>query len=719
MPHQLYEYDLNTEYRQTAWDAYTDKNFSNTGYGESFHQLFLNGVLAGSDAQTLDPRGNLTRAQACKIVSKALYSLAEIGTTLDPVWDESNIEELTVGETKSGELSDYGGKNYCFEADKAGYYMVSTSADKYALYDAGGTRMEPVDEKDGKDVYMVKSAQEMRLYTAGASGAGVTTTVEHAPSGYIAPQEVVFDVKATDESGTPHYLIFDDHPEHVRPCDVIDDTSYGTPEGTMLTMFDNLGPGIYKVFSTHCVDDYLSCGFNQVKNIYLDSVFYNATVENNVKIHSLWVADWNGDKPEVTNIDITGLNWDTPQWTSYVPGTKPLILSDEGGWGGADIMMTFEVTAGTVSFGTVAYHNRSSDAQFNAWKNAGALKAPYETLETIKGIAETTDTLTTHLEYVINEENAPLNQETRLPVTISNIFFDNRELDFFTTHNSALMDGNRWSMVGSSTVPHKYYGNGIKNRSAWDDNPSGDVVPALDRPWTFDDNYCYDISGKQIPDGAKVGGYYTNQTHFTPNEKFEDGWFKSLISDSNGNYNDRELFDNYRWTLFEDRQATFVDLQKTTKYEWIDGELIGTPIDTPSVNPGYGFYHEYNIEIHNTGNNDRWFSYLFRGNKFNISWSVNGEYKGTNTVRQKDDDPNFVNGVEEAIRVFVPKGETTSIKISVSIQNGSNPSAQNAFAIDIPNGEGGVITPATDGERTYNLYPDTLFSFEKAMEGDI
>ena len=110
---------------------------------------------------------------------------------------------------------------------------------------------------------------------------------------------------------------------------------------------------------------------------------------------------------------------------------------------------------------------------------------------------------------------------------------------------------------------------------------------------------------------------------------------------------------------------------------------------------------------------------MFRGNKFNISWSVNGEYKGTNTVRQKDDDPNFVNGVEEAIRVFVPKGETTSIKISVSIQNGSNPSAQNAFAIDIPNGEGGVITPATDGERTYNLYPDTLFSFEKAMEGDI
>ena len=587
---------------------------------------------------------------------------------------------------------------------KGGYAEQTVTISDVALYNKSDTDVDTTVE----------------LYDGGTLLAVLSTSGPIAGTGgKLEPQEVVFDVKATDESGTPHYLIFDDHPEHVRPCDVIDDTSYGTSEGTMLTLFDNLGPGIYKVFSTHCVDDYLSCGFERVKNIYLDSVFYNATVENNVKIHSLWVADWNGDKPEVTNIDITGLNWDTPQWTSYVPGTKPLILSDAGGWGGADIMMEFEVTAGTVSFGTVAYHNRPSDTQFNAWKNAGALKAPYETLETIKGIAETTDTITTHLEYVIDEENAPLGQETRLPVTISNIFFDNRELDFFTTHNSALMDGNRWSMVGSSTVPHKYYGNGIKNRSAWDSKPSGDVVPALDRPWTFDDNYCYDISGKQIPEGAKVGGYYTNQTDFTPNEKFEDGWIKSLISDSNGNYNDRELFDNYRWSLFEDRQATFVELQKTTKYEWIDGEFIGTPIDTPSVNPGYGFYHEYNIKIHNTGNNDRWFSYLFRGNKFNISWSVNGEYKGTNTVRQKEDDPNFVNGVEEAIRVFVPKGETTNIKISVSIQNGSNPSAQNAFAIDIPNGEGGVIVPATDGERTYNLYPDSLFSFEKAMEGDI
>lgn len=150
MPHQLYAYDLSTtEYRKEAWEAYTDKNFSNTGYGDSFHQLFLNGVIAGSDAQTLDPGGNLTRAQACKIVSKVLYSLAEIGTTLDPVWDESNIEELKLGETKSGELSDYGGKNYWFKADKAGYYMVSTSAEKYALCDAGGTRMEPVDEEDG------------------------------------------------------------------------------------------------------------------------------------------------------------------------------------------------------------------------------------------------------------------------------------------------------------------------------------------------------------------------------------------------------------------------------------------------------------------------------------------------------------------------------------------------------------------------------------------
>lgn len=75
-------------------------------------------------------------------MSKALYSLSEIGTTLDPVWEE-NYTELQLGTAASGELSAYGGMNYSVEIDQAGYYMVSTSAEKYALYDAGGTRQEP------------------------------------------------------------------------------------------------------------------------------------------------------------------------------------------------------------------------------------------------------------------------------------------------------------------------------------------------------------------------------------------------------------------------------------------------------------------------------------------------------------------------------------------------------------------------------------------------
>lgn len=271
------------------------------------------------------------------------------------------------------------------------------------------------------------------------------------------PADVPLKIYAVNK---PQEVVF----EYVET--VIDDSSYGTLEGTMLSMFD-LIPGIYKVFSTHCVDDYLSSGFERVKNIYLDSVFYNATVNNNVKIRSLWMADWNGGIPVLNDINITGLNEDTPQWTSYISGTKPIALSNSEGWGGADIMMEFEVTAGTVSFATVAYHNRPSDMQFNIWKNNGMLRASYETLETIKGKAATADAITAHLEYVINEDVAPMNQETRLPVSISNIFFDKRKLDYFTTHNTSLSDGNRWSMVGSSTVPHEYYGDGIKNRSAW------------------------------------------------------------------------------------------------------------------------------------------------------------------------------------------------------------------------------------------------------------
>lgn len=118
-------------------------------------------------------------------------------------------------------------------------------------------------------------------------------------------------------------------------------------------------------------------------------------------------------------------------------------------------------------------------------------------------------------------------------------------------------------------------------------NPKGDIVKALERPWIFDDNYCVDISGKLIPKGAKTRHFYENQDQFLKNEKFENDWILSLVSDSNGEYNDRFLYENYRWSLFEERQAMFVDLQQTKKQELVEGKFTTLSVDNPSVNPGY------------------------------------------------------------------------------------------------------------------------------------
>lgn len=73
VPHQLYEYDLTSDFRAEAWAKYADKdNFSSGSYQDSFHQLFLNGVIAGcadygeNEEDMLLPQETITRAETCK-----------------------------------------------------------------------------------------------------------------------------------------------------------------------------------------------------------------------------------------------------------------------------------------------------------------------------------------------------------------------------------------------------------------------------------------------------------------------------------------------------------------------------------------------------------------------------------------------------------------------------------------------------------------------------
>lgn len=677
VPHQLYEYDLNTEYRQTAWDAYTDKNFSNTGYGESFHQLFLNGVLAGSDAQTLDPRGNLTRAQACKIVSKALYSLAEIGTTLDPVWDESNIEELTVGETESGELSDYGGKNYWFNADKAGYYMVSTSADKYALYDAGGTRMEPVDEKDGKDVYMVTGAQEMRLYTAGVSGAGVTTTVEHAPNGYIAPQEVVFDHQEItyDENGNAikHFYIMDDQPEHIRRCDVLDplesdEENLGfTP--TALGNYMNLEPGIYTIFSFHhvVVDNFIwdSSG-NRVENnqfsfgvpfpntqIYYDAIFYNNSgVQSNVTIMKYgltyagtWSNAWDDYRQNQSDIKYSINN--SQMWV-FDELEIDVNINDPGSGGMVCLIMDFKVEGGPVNLATVAFQNKESAK--NNFGDGSSIHGYYETQNALKGIGAGSQTIVTDLEYMVDNTVQP---GTRLEFYISNPLFPWRKQDIFTTNTSPMTPNNRWTTPESSMIDLHYTETGI-SRSLENGTVLDYETPNEQNTWFLDPLHTRFVETYTVtPEVASILGKST----FEPNE---------LITE--------ELLGHIRGLNGDDQGKVMIE------FDGLNPSNLETRKGISSANTGYAMTYQINLTIHNVNMETCNIAYAFHGHLFHIVWE-----KFIDGVQVDWGGYDDLNETDHAFQIFnsdVPAGKTVTFKIYVTMRYSSNPTAHHGFFIN-------------------------------------
>ena len=169
----------------------------------------------------------------------------------------------------------------------------------------------------------------------------------------------------------------------------------------------------------------------------------------------------------------------------------------------------------------------------------------------------TKQAITTNLEYYI-DDSIPSNQETRLPVTISNIFFDKRKLDFFTTNNSAIGYNNRWNMVGSSTVEHTYEDTGIIKRNGIDNVDGNEIDPPHGGKWVFNDDYCPDIRGKNIPAGARTG-YYAGKEKFEPNEQYNNQWMDSLVRDSQGKFNDADLL-NHQRNLWSQRQDIFLEL---------------------------------------------------------------------------------------------------------------------------------------------------------------
>ena len=324
----------------------------------------------------------------------------------------------------------------------------------------------------------------------------------------------------------------------------------------------------------------------------------------------------------------------------------------------------------------------------------------------------TKQAITTNLEYYI-DDSIPSNQETRLPVTISNIFFKNRKLDYFTTHNSSMSAWNRWSMVDSSTIEHTYEDKGVVERNGMVNADGIEIEAAHDGKWIFDDDYCVDIREKEIPAGARTG-YYTGKEKFEPNEQYDEQWLDSLVRDSQGNFNDADLHNNHG-ALWSQRQDIFVDLQRT--YELNADGSNKRPEDNPCVNPGFGLINEYVLTLHNEGGTSKTFSYLFQGNHFNMRWSVNGSAFQEKEIIQATNNTDFIIdgedvGCEEVFFVELPPGVTT-ITIQAELLNGSNPTAHNAFAINIPRNTLREVKKTS--KEYYTLYPASLHDMVRAM----
>lgn len=736
----LYTYDDNIQSDQKAsWDRVEDefKNDSALAGSEqekaktAFYQMYMNNILVGNEYGKINPYAVLTKAEATKITIKPLFELDENLPQILVNFEENDGEETVTPITMDGyetTIDDivFDGKgNRVFDFTiKSGdnyRYMIETIGDTVEGntigLDVKANGSGQTGQYAGSGKYYVQGED---TYTITVSKTGIANAGLHICA-INAPQEVVFDRHTVDEDGTKVYNIFDDHPEHIRECDLMDGV-YGEPnelnQGTALAKFETLGPGKYVVCSSHCIDNYLlTSGFKAISSdVYYDFAFYNSTVRNNVQITRLGYAgthqpDNAWDKfTDNTNYNYGRFGDANPKWFSDILIDKKVnydTLLSTGEWGSMELEMEFEVTDGTVDFITTAYHNKPSNEQFNEWKNNGQINAPYETLETLKGKGETRPKITANLEYYIDDSSYTGN-EVRLPVGITNIFFKNRKLNFFTTNNTAFSANNRWNIVGSSTIPIEYKSYGIKNRNG-DSNPNGDKVYSNENgTWYFNQDRIMEITDKNIPSYAQKG-VYENRTEFSPNEKLDKDWLDSLVK----NPDDASII-QYENDKFEERMSVFKEMC-IIEAESQPGRWEGIY----NTNPGYGLENEIVVTIHNLGQNDRVFNYIMDGQKITGTWTAinksnNNTIDKNNIKLNHNKDDAYQQEPHRLFNITVPKNTTIEFHIQYTLICGGNPTVHHALALDIPENN---FTDKLDTElKPYEAYTSKIYDREKLSD---
>ena len=496
-----------------------------------------------------------------------------------------------------------------------------------------------MDEKDGKDVYMITGAQEMRLYTAGVSGAGVTTTVEHAPSGYIAPVKVHF----TKDPGTaekPCYYLFDDNIEFITLDHVADNGA----ASTTIAHFGNLGVGKYTFFGYHNRNETYTGD-----HLYYDPVFWNpAGTSGSVKITKVGADpinwDWNQVWADFSGEDVyaekfyelgrpTEEQLYLSEFENYISLPQDFAIGENSKtWfsqflssgqiaempGACWIIMEFEVTSGTVNFDTLAYQDPSSKNNINLPVIAKGNYFNDINNSTIKGKSDCAPVVSTELSYVID---STVPDETVLPVKVVNQFHPEGHQNIFniftTRTNSYGAEGKsntqgNWETADDSNMLSFFY---------TDDGGSG-------KTWIFDPTHDF-VTGEVLP---------------TP---------------------------------------------ETGPVEDVNRAHLGN----------FGVTEKYKINLYNTGEADRLFSYRIEAGGSYI-YKVNVKYDGVEQTGEKynrqlfrytyldnynkdgiqEEDKSFV--TYEYIDIPLPAGKTTEINLEVTLTTGCNMTAHNSLVID-------------------------------------
>lgn len=186
VPSMLYKYEeTNSSAMVNNWNGgsiFIDLGTADEETDGAIFQMYANGVINGYGDGTFQPERYITRAEACKIIIKSLFSLDDIETIIPNIYG-SDYDGLEIGEVKTNTFDSSGSFTYEVVVDREGrfteytdgtysgngyLYQISTKGKNitYNLTDEKGDNIECVSGESAPK-YRLKAGQIVRIHIIG------------------------------------------------------------------------------------------------------------------------------------------------------------------------------------------------------------------------------------------------------------------------------------------------------------------------------------------------------------------------------------------------------------------------------------------------------------------------------------------------------------------------------------------------------------------------